>query len=83
MTREESIKLLRACAILFHGADEETVRLAENEFSGCAGTQRHIHNELEQFLKSETKNITKTAPSMPQPTSFGHSALRGAIKGTK
>ena len=40
MTREEAVKLLRACAVLYYGADAEMIRLAENEFSGCAGTQR-------------------------------------------
>lgn len=60
MTREDAIKLLRACAVLYHGADDEIRRLAENEFSGCASTMRDQLNELEVFLHQQARNIRLT-----------------------
>ena len=82
MTREEAVKLLRACAVLYYGADAEMIRLAENEFSGCAGTQRTNNKELDMFLKQETKRIN-VEPAPPQPTSSKSGLLGNIIRGHK
>ena len=66
MTREDAVKILRACSVLYYGADEEMQRLAENEFSGCASTQRHKLDELQTFLKDEAKKMA-TTPNNPIP----------------
>jgi len=47
-------RLVDALKIYYYMGDEEINRLAENAFSGCAGTQRENQYELRDFLK-ETK----------------------------
>jgi hypothetical protein len=77
MTKEEAIKALRALAVLYYGADEEMQRLAENEFSGCASTQRNKLNELESFLKIESRKLTTQTPN---PIVWSHDTLGAVIK---
>jgi len=47
---EENARLRRACSVLYHGVDEDLQRLAENEYSGCASTQRDNVHELRKVL---------------------------------
>ena len=44
-------RLVDALKIYYYMGDEEINRLAENAFSGCAGTQRENQHELRDFLK--------------------------------
>ena len=44
-------RLVDALRVYYHAEDEELNRLAENAFSGCAGTQRENQHELRDFLK--------------------------------
>jgi len=46
--------LTRALCVLYHGSDEHLTRLAENEFSGCASTQREHPTELNDYLNKTT-----------------------------
>jgi hypothetical protein len=41
-------KLTRACSVLYFGSEDYLRRLAENEYSGCASTQR---KELKELLE--------------------------------
>jgi hypothetical protein len=53
---QESIdRLKRACHVLYYVADDGVRRLAENEFSGCASTQRDNPYELEKYLGYKKK----------------------------
>jgi len=51
-------RLVDALKVLYYGMegddDEDLLRLAENAFSGCAGTQRENQQELKEFLESYT-----------------------------
>lgn len=44
-------RLIAALRIYYYAGDEELNRLAENAFSGCAGTQRENQFELERLLE--------------------------------
>ncbi len=46
----ENEKLKRACSVLYFGSEEYLRKLAENEYSGCASTQR---KELKELLEGK------------------------------
>ena len=43
--------LVDALKIYYYSGDDELNRLAENAFSGCAGTQRKKQDELKEILE--------------------------------
>jgi len=47
-------ELVDALKVLYYGLEEgcELIRLAENAFSGCAGTQRENQFELGDYLEA-------------------------------
>ena len=51
--REGVVCLIDALKVLYYGLDDgdELLRLAENAFSGCAGTQRENQFELKEYLE--------------------------------
>jgi hypothetical protein len=46
-------RLKRACSILYFGVEDYLRRLAENEYSGCASTQRKTQTELKELLEAK------------------------------
>lgn len=46
-------ELIDALKVLYYGLEsgDELIRLAENAFSGCAGTQRENQFELKDYLE--------------------------------
>jgi len=48
-------QLTRALSVLYFGSEDVLRYLAENEFSGCSGTQRECLTELHDYLISYRK----------------------------
>jgi hypothetical protein len=46
-------KLKRVCSVLYFGAEDYLRKLAENEYSGCASTQRKTQTELKELLEGK------------------------------
>jgi hypothetical protein len=53
---EPESPFIKALSVLYFGSDDDLRYLAENEYSGCSGTQRECLTELHDYLVKVRKN---------------------------